>query len=67
MGAYLVEEDVLPVATFRRKVCQITILVDAVLYAELLPELRSDLIAALSGLERLARVSEHLGSIAQDD
>jgi hypothetical protein len=38
----LVEEDVLTVATFGREVLQVTILVYAVLEAELLPELAPD-------------------------
>jgi hypothetical protein len=38
----LVEEDVLAVAALGRKVLQVAILVDAVLEAELLPELAPD-------------------------
>lgn len=40
-GACLVEEDILPVAAFCRKVLEVAILVDAVFLAQLLPELAS--------------------------
>ena len=35
----LVEEDIFAVAAFRRKVLEVTVLIDAVFLAELLPEL----------------------------
>jgi hypothetical protein len=40
--SHLVEEDVLPVTAFGRKVFQVAVLVDTVLLAELLPELAPD-------------------------
>tara|TARA_B100000780_G_scaffold225871_1_gene165018 strand:+ start:338 stop:613 length:276 start_codon:yes stop_codon:yes gene_type:complete len=48
----LVEEHVLPVTPVRGKVLQHAVLVDAVLHAELLPELHADLVAALAHLQR---------------
>lgn len=38
----LVKEDVFAITTFRRKVFEISILIDAMLQAELAPELRAD-------------------------
>lgn len=48
----LVEEDILAVAAFRRKVFEIAVLVDAVLLTQLLPELLADAVAALASLQR---------------
>ena len=48
----LVEEHVLPVTPVRGKVLQHAVLVDAVLHAELLPELHANLVAALAHLQR---------------
>ena len=42
MYAHLVEEDVLAITTLGRKVFKISVLVDAMLLAELLPELASN-------------------------
>ena len=54
----LVKEDVLAIAAVRRKVLEDAILADAVLKAQLLPELHADLVAALAHLQRddLARL-----------
>ena len=48
----LVEEHVLPVPPVRGKVLQNAVFVDAVLHAELLPELHANLVAALAHLQR---------------
>jgi hypothetical protein len=47
----LVEEDVLAVAAFGRKVFEVAVAVDAVLLTQLLPELLPDAVAALAGLQ----------------
>jgi hypothetical protein len=47
----LVEEDVLAVATFGRKVFEVAVAVDAVLLTQLLPELLPNAVAALAGLQ----------------
>jgi hypothetical protein len=48
----LVEEDVLAVAALGREVLEVAVAVDAMLLAQLLPELLPDAVAALAGLQR---------------
>ena len=48
----LVEEDVLAVAALDRKVLEDAVLADAVLGAQLLPELHPNLVPALTNLQR---------------
>lgn len=47
-ATHLVEEDILSVSTFSRKVFQIAILVDSMFQTQLLPELRADCVATVS-------------------
>lgn len=41
--SYLIEEDILAIATFGREILQISVLVDSMLLAQLLPKLTTDL------------------------
>ena len=47
----LVEEDILAVAAFCRKVLEVAIAIDTVFLTELLPELLPDAVAALASLQ----------------
>ena len=48
----LIEEDILTVAAFCCEVFEVTVLVDAVLLTQLLPELLAHAVAALASLQR---------------
>jgi hypothetical protein len=48
----LVEENILAIAAFGRKVLEVAVSVDAVLLTQLLPKLLADIVAALAGLQR---------------
>jgi len=67
----LVEEDILAVAAFGRVGCEITILIDAVFLAELLPELGADCAVSVMvdqsfGAVRLTAVTA-LAGLERDD